>query len=178
MTANGGTWMMAWHPPAGQPAGPQADQPAGPQADQPAGPPPGQPHGANAFCLTSDGAVVLISPDGERWGWPGGRPEPGESWEQVLRREIAEEACATVTEARLLGFVRSRCISGHERGLVLVRSIWHAEVTLLPWRPAHEIPFRRTVPLEDLAAQLWMEPGVEPIYARALREAGLCWTQA
>jgi len=58
MTANGGDWMMAWHPPGGPP----------PQ------PPPGQPHGANAFCLTSDGAVVLISPDGERWGWPRGRP--------------------------------------------------------------------------------------------------------
>jgi ADP-ribose pyrophosphatase YjhB (NUDIX family) len=97
--ANGGDWMMAWHPPAS--------------------PPPGQPFGANAFCLARDGAVVLISPDGVRWGWPGGRPEPGESWEQTLRREIAEEACATVTEARLLGFVRSRCTSGHEEGLVV-----------------------------------------------------------
>jgi ADP-ribose pyrophosphatase YjhB (NUDIX family) len=151
--ANGGDWWIAWHPPAGQP--------------------PGQPHGASAFCLTSDGTVVLISPDGVRWGWPGGRPEPGESWEQVLRREIAEEACATVTEARLLGFVRSRCTSGHEEGLVLVRSIWRAEVTLLPWRPVHEIPFRRTVPAAELAGQLWMEPGAEPIFARAAREAGL-----
>jgi hypothetical protein len=56
---------------------------------------------------------------------------------------------------------------------VLVRSIWRAEVTLLPWRPAHEIPFRRVVPAGDLARQLWMEPGAEPIYARAAREAGL-----
>jgi len=157
MTANGGHWMMAWHPPGGPP----------PQ------PPPGQPHGANAFCLTSDGAVVLISPDGECWGWPGGRPEPGESWEQVLRREIAEEACATVTAARLLGFVRARCTGGHEEGLVLVRSIWRAEVAVLPWQPAHEIPFRRVVPAADLAGQLWMEAGAEPIYARAAREAGL-----
>ena len=74
---------------------------------------------ADALCFTRDGAVVLISPDGERWGWPGGRPEPGESWEQVLRRAIAEEARATVTEARLPGFVRARCTSGHEEGLVL-----------------------------------------------------------
>jgi ADP-ribose pyrophosphatase YjhB (NUDIX family) len=151
--ANGGDWWMAWHPPGSEP--------------------PGQPHGANAFCLTSDGAVVLISPDGEHWGWPGGRPEPGESWEQTLRREIAEEACATVTGARLLGFVRSRCTSGHEEGLVLVRSIWLAAVALLPWQPAHEIPFRRTVAQDELAGQLWMEPGAAPIYARAAREAGL-----
>ena len=85
----------------------------------------------------ADGEVVLISPDGQRWGWPGGRPEPGESWEQTLRREILEEACATVTCARLLGFVRGRCVSGREQGLVLVRSIWRAEVRLLPsWGPA------------------------------------------
>ena len=151
--SSGDDWTMEWHPP--------------PSA------PPGQPHGANAFCVTADGEVVLISPDGERWGWPGGRPEPGESWEQTLRRGILEEACATVTGARLLGFVRGRCVGGREKGLVLVRSIWRAEVTLLPWRPEHEIPFRRTVPASDLAGQLWIEPGAGPIYARAAREAGL-----
>ena len=151
--ASGGDWWMAWHPSASAPAG--------------------RPHGANAFCLSRDGAVVLISPDGERWGWPGGRPEPGESWEQTLRREVAEEACATVTGARLLGFVRSRCTSGHEEGLVLVRSIWLAEVTVLPWQPVHEIQFRRTVPRAELARHLWMEPGTAPVYARAAREAGL-----
>jgi 8-oxo-dGTP pyrophosphatase MutT (NUDIX family) len=68
--ASGGDWRMAWHP--------------APNA------PPGQPHGANAFCVTAEGAVVLISQDGARYGWPGGRPEPGESWEQTLRREIEE----------------------------------------------------------------------------------------
>jgi ADP-ribose pyrophosphatase YjhB (NUDIX family) len=151
--SNGDDWRLAWHPPASAP--------------------PGQPHGANAFCVTADGEVVLISPDGERWGRPGGRPEPGESWKQTLEREILEEACATVTGARLLGFVRGRCADGREKGLVLVRSIWRAEVTLRPWLPEHEIPFRRTVPASDLARHLWTEPGAEPIYARAAREAGL-----
>ena len=151
--SNGDDWRMAWHPPAATP--------------------PGQPHGANAFCVTAGGEVVLISSDGARWGWPGGRPEPGESWKQTLEREILEEACATVTGARLLGFVRGRCADGREKGLVLVRSIWRAEVTLLPWQPEHEIPFRRTVPASELASYLWTEPGAEPIYARAAREAGL-----
>ena len=63
--------------------------------------------------------------------------------------------------------------NGHEKGLVLVRSIWRAEVTLGPWRPQHEIPFRRTIPASDLAGHLWIEPGAGPIYARAAREAGL-----
>ena len=151
--ANGGDWRMAWHP----------------RADAP----PGQPHGASAFCVTTDGEVVLISPDGSRWGWPGGRPEPGESWEDTLRREMLEEACATVTEARLLGFVRSRCLAGRETGLVLVRSIWRAQVRLLPWQPEHEIPYRRVIPVRDLARCLWMENGAEQISSRAAREAGL-----
>ena len=71
------------------------------------------------------------------------------------------------------GFVRGRCADGREKGLVLVRSIWRADVTLLPWRPEHEIPFHRTVPASELARYLWTEPGAEPIYARAAREAGL-----
>ena len=73
----------------------------------------------------------------------------------------------------LLGFVRGRCADGREKGLVLVRSIWRAEVTLRPWLPEHEIPFRRTVPAPDLAGYLWTEPGAKPIYARAAHEAGL-----
>ena len=151
--ANGGDWRMAWHPPGKAPAG--------------------QPHGANAYCVTVRGNVVLVSTDGSRWGWPGGRPERGESWEDTLRRELSEEACATVTGARLLGFVRSKCLSGHEKGLILVRSIWRAEVTLRPWQPEHEIPFRRMVPARDLARHLWIEDGAGPIYSRAAREAAL-----
>ena len=151
--ASGGQWRIAWHP-AGDA-------------------PPGRPHGANAFCVTDDGEVVLISTDGSRWGWPGGRPEPGESWEDTLRREMREEACATVTGARLLGFVRSTCLSGHEKGVVLVRSIWRAEVRLLPWQAGYEIPFRRVVPAGDLAGALWTEDGARPIYSRAAREAAL-----
>ena len=104
----------------------------------------------HAFCVTADDDVVLISSDGARWGWPGGRPEPGESWQQTLEREILEEACARVTAARLLGFVREPCADG-----------------------PNTIPFRRTVPASELARYLWTEPGAKPIYARAAREAGL-----
>jgi ADP-ribose pyrophosphatase YjhB (NUDIX family) len=124
--------------------------------------------------VTADRGVVLISQDGERWGWPGGRPEGDESWEQTLRREILEETCAIVVgEARLLGFCRGACLTGPEEGLVLVRSIWRAEVDLMPWEPRFEISHRRVVPAAELLSHLRIEEGFEPIYYRAIAEAGL-----
>ena len=54
-----------------------------------------------------------------------------------------------------------------------MRSIWRAEVSLLPWRPEFEIPFRAVVPVGELARQLWMEDGAAPIHSRAAREAGI-----
>jgi hypothetical protein len=56
---------------------------------------------------------------------------------------------------------------------VLVRSIWLAEVELMPWEPRYEIAHRRVVPAAEIAAHFWMEEGFEPIYHRALVEAGL-----
>jgi ADP-ribose pyrophosphatase YjhB (NUDIX family) len=96
--------------------------------------------------VTADGDVVVISPDGTIWDLPAGRPEPGESWEQTLRREMDEEACATVVGARLPGFTRGQCLTGPERGTGLVRSMWRAEVELRPWEALFEIADRRVVP--------------------------------
>ena len=123
--SGGQQWIVSWHPPPG--------------------PPPGIPHGAEGVCVTADGDIVLISPDGTIWDLPAGRPEPGESWEQTLRREMDEEACATIVAARLLGFTRGRCVTGPERGRVLVRSVWRADVELRPWEARFEIADRRVV---------------------------------
>src|SRR5260370_33205263 len=84
--SNRGDWLIAWHSPIAAPVG--------------------KVHGANAFCVTARGGVVLISGDGERWGWPGGRLEGNESWAQTLRREILEETCAIGVHARVRGFCR------------------------------------------------------------------------
>jgi hypothetical protein len=78
--SNGGDWIVSWYSPAPVPVGTG--------------------HGAAGICLTAGAGLVLISSDGERWGLPGGRPEDKESWEQTLRREVLEEACANVIEAR------------------------------------------------------------------------------
>jgi NUDIX domain len=152
LESGGQKWAVAWHPPGAVP--------------------PGQPHGCNALCVSGPD-VVLISPDGQRWGWPGGHPLDGESWEDTLRREVLEETCATVVEARLLGFTRSVCLEGHQQGLVLVRCIWRADVHVLPWNPQFEIKWRTVMPAADVGRYFWMDKGSEPIAHRALIEAGL-----
>lgn len=128
VSSNGGDWSVGWYPPPD--------------------PPPVTPHGAAAVCV-SDDRVVLVSSDGQRWGLPGGRPEPQERWVDALRREVGEEACAVVQRARLLGFTRGVCVSGPEEGLVLVRSMWRAEVRLERWASRFEIAHRRLVSADE-----------------------------
>jgi ADP-ribose pyrophosphatase YjhB (NUDIX family) len=152
--SNGGDWVVSWHPPPEPPAG--------------------TPHGAEGVCVTGHGDVVLVSRDGAVWDLPAGRPEPGETWEDTLRREMSEEACATVVTARLLGFVQGSCVGGPERGRVLVRSMWRADVELGPWEPRFEIPHRRVVAPADVADQLTL--GIHPfalVIRRELLEAGV-----
>ena len=150
--SGGQQWFVAWHPPAE--------------------PPPGILHGAEGICVTAHGAIVLITPDGIIWDLPAGRPEPGESWEQTLRREMDEEACATVTAAGLLGFTRGRCVTGPESGRVLVRSVWRADVELRPWEALFEIVGRRVVaPAEVENAMSLDSHPFAAIIRRGLQEA-------
>ena len=152
--SDGQDWLVSWHPPAARPDG--------------------IPHGATGVCVTDADQLVLISPDGVYWGFPGGRPEGEESPEETLRREVLEEACAIVKGARLLGFARGECVQGWELGRILVRSYWRAEVNVAPWEPLYEIPHRRVIAAADARAQLRDPlPVSNRISHRALVEAGL-----
>jgi ADP-ribose pyrophosphatase YjhB (NUDIX family) len=151
--AAGQEWRLSWH---------------GPDAA-----PEGRRHGSLGLAVADAGRVVLVSSDGARWDLPAGRPEGAEGWEQTLRREVREEACAEVTAARLLGFARGRCIRGHEQGLVLVRAYFWAEVVLGPWVSLHEIRHRTLVASSEVIARVTVEAGYLPLYWRALDEAGL-----
>lgn len=151
--SNGGDWLISWYPPDHQPEG--------------------TPHGATGVCVTDFREVVLVSEDGQRWGFPGGRPERGEDWIDTLRRELEEEACIGVLRADLIGWGRGQCLSGPEEGLVLVRSMWSVRAELYDWEPEFEMKHRRLCAPDQARQLLHMEPGMEPIYLRQLREAGL-----
>lgn len=148
----GQRWTMAWHPPSATPPG-------------------GKRHGSVAVCVTPDGLVVFGSEEGAIWQLPGGRPEGTADWRQTLDREVTEEACAKVETATLLGYARSECTFGREVGLVLVRSLWRAEVTLHEWQPRFEMRYRRLVSPDDAIALVDREPHPGAIYRRLFYEA-------
>jgi 8-oxo-dGTP diphosphatase len=62
-----------------------------------------------ALIYAADGRLLLIrraNPPGRwRWSLPGGRVESGETDEQAVIREVAEETGLTVTTGRLVGTV-------------------------------------------------------------------------
>jgi ADP-ribose pyrophosphatase YjhB (NUDIX family) len=125
-------------------------------------------------CVTGDDHLVLISHDGRHWGFPAGRPEGIETWEQTLHREMREEACVVVLRARLLGFARSACVRGRQRRLVLVRSYWRADVDLQPWVPEFEFAHRRLVAAVEARTHVRDPDEVATrVSHRALDEAGI-----
>ena len=124
-------------------------------------------HGSAGICLTPEQQVIVVSQNGLDWDVPAGRSEIGESWEATLRREVAEEACAKVQSAKLLGFCQSQCLTGVEQGLVLVRSFWLAQVQIQPWQPQFEIRQRRMITL----AEIWnyLPSAFVPVYRHVLQ---------
>jgi 8-oxo-dGTP pyrophosphatase MutT (NUDIX family) len=57
---------------------------------------------ALGLCFTAEGQVVMVTWDGRQWTFPGGTVEDGETVEQALVREVAEEAGARVVACRFL----------------------------------------------------------------------------
>lgn len=151
ITSRGHTWKVAWYPPSAVPEGVH--------------------HGAAGLCLTTDQQLILISPDGDSWDLPAGRPEGKESWEQTLYREVREEACATVICARLLGFTGGYRIDLGPPGDRLLRAVYLAQVELQPWEPKFEIKHRKLV--MPAAGQAMLLPEYNRIWQRIFLAAEL-----
>jgi len=113
---------------------------------------------ALGICFTGDGLVVLVTWDGNKWTFPGGSVESGETLEETLIREVAEEACAIVTASAYLA-CQHIADPFNTFGLTsFYQTRWWARVTLDPWEPAHEMIGRRLVPPEHVLDVLcWTE---------------------
>lgn len=155
--SRGQDWLASWHP---------THLPA----------PDGIRHGSAGVCITDDGKIILVSNKNEKdWDLPAGRPESNEDWRATLEREVWEEACATVIDATLLGYDRGECVKGPQLGLVLVRSVWRATVTVdvNVWEPQYEMTGRVFLPPADALSKMGLDNPFRPFRLRAFHEAGL-----
>ncbi len=115
---------------------------------------------ASGICYSRDGRIVMVSADGTCWGIPGGHPETGEPVESALRREIREEACCDVTEARLLGWQH---VSDTRDDSVHYQLRYCCRVEVSAFRPEHEVSHRQLVAPSEFLSELHY--GSSPIAA-------------
>lgn len=56
------------------------------------------------YCIDGTGKILIIK-NKRGWGFPGGHPEPEETSIDTLSREVREEACVTIREPKLIGYM-------------------------------------------------------------------------
>lgn len=119
-----------------------------------------------AIAIADDGRLLLVGVGDGRWWLPGGGVEDGETLEEALRRELAEEAGATVEDAELLGYQR---VDDPPVGTHLIAHFW-ARVQIPPsFEPKFEITQSLLVAPDDFLEHLfWSE---DPTAARLLQLA-------
>jgi ADP-ribose pyrophosphatase YjhB (NUDIX family) len=117
------------------------------------------------MCFIDSGEILLVSAGDGQWGLPGGHPEPGESWSATLRREVHEEACATVRDEVYLGALR---VASPNAAPQYQLRYW-ARVELRVFAPEHEMTARALVLPTEFALRLaW---GKSPIASELLTVA-------
>jgi len=104
----------------------------------------------SGICFTETGEIVLIGEEG-KWSLPGGHPEPGESWEETLAREVREEACAVVERCAYLGAQR---IEDPMLPHPYYQTRFWAKVRLEPYNPQFEVRHRKVVPADSFLSTL------------------------
>lgn len=122
------------------------------------------------LCFAQDGRILLVTSDDEAWTLPGGQPEPGETFEAALDRELREEGCARLVACEYLGCQRvddPRRPEGPDR-YYQVR--YWARIELYPFEPRFETVARQLVsPTTFLATLAWGGAAA----ARHILDAGL-----
>jgi 8-oxo-dGTP pyrophosphatase MutT (NUDIX family) len=109
---------------------------------------------ALGLCFTADGLVVMVTWDGRQWTFPGGTVEDGESVEQALVREVAEEACARVVRYQYLASQHVADPLNPDGVSSYYQTRWWARVELGPWQPRHEMTGRRLVTVDQVLGTL------------------------
>jgi 8-oxo-dGTP pyrophosphatase MutT (NUDIX family) len=109
---------------------------------------------ALGLCFTDDGRVIMVTWDGRRWTFPGGTVEHGETVEQTLIWEVAEEACARVVACRYLAAQHVADPLNPGGGPSYYQTRWWVRVELDPWQPQYEMIARRLVAVNQVLPTL------------------------
>ena len=110
---------------------------------------------ALGICFTGDGLVVMVTWDGLQWTFPGGTVEDGETVQQALVREVAEEACARVVHCQYLACQHVADPLNPNGGPSYYQTRWWARVHLDPWQPRHEMIGRCLVATDRVLSTLF-----------------------
>ena len=98
----------------------------------------------SGYVFDSENRLLIVK--SEAWTIPGGHPERGETPLETLVREIAEEACVTVKNARYLGAVEVV-----EKGETYYQLRYIAKTNeILSFKKEWEVSERAFVALDDL----------------------------
>lgn len=97
------------------------------------------------LCFTPDGQILLVTSDDEAWTLPGGHPEPGETFEATLERELREEGCARLVACDYLGCQRVEDPERPEGPDHYYQVRYWARVELYPFEPRYETVDRQLV---------------------------------
>lgn len=113
---------------------------------------------ALGICFTADGRLVLVSSDGENWTLPGGHPEPGETLEIALERELREEACARLVSCEYIGCQRVDDPDRRDGPALYYQARFWVRAELYPFEASAETVDRRLVTPETFLDNLaWGE---------------------
>jgi len=97
-----------------------------PTADQTA---PRRIHVSAAVIVDDEGRLLLVRKAGTTaFMQPGGKPEPGESADETLSRELAEELGVEIDPDQLRGLGRLTAAAANEPGFVVVADVFAADL--------------------------------------------------
>lgn len=124
----------------------------------------------SGICFTSAGKIVLVAGRQGYWALPGGRPEPNDTLEQTLAREVREEACAVVRRSAYLGAQQVNDPNDPDGPHVYYQARYWARVELRRFRPKLETAQRILVaPPAFVDTLKWASAAI----AQALLDAAL-----
>jgi 8-oxo-dGTP pyrophosphatase MutT (NUDIX family) len=125
---------------------------------------------AYGVCFTEHRKIVLVTTGDGRWNLPGGSPEPGETLEAALEREVWEEARARVVRTQYIGCQQIEDPDAATGPKVYYQARFWARVEVYPFKALFETTDRKLVdPAEFLDSLFW---GDHPI-AKAVLDCGL-----